>query len=212
VVGTRSTDGGATFTPPVPVADQRQANIPDLRAPALPSAEIAQDGTIYIAWADCRFTPSCSGNGMVYSSSADGIAWTAPAAIPVGPASATTSYFVPGLGVDAATAGSSTRLALVYYSIAARTCGSIVCAGIDAWLVTSADTGATWTKPQRLDTRTITPGWLARSDEGAFLGDYLSTAWVAGRPVPVFGLAATPGNGKLRQAIFATTRIAPQPG
>jgi hypothetical protein len=35
------------------------------------------------------------------------------------------------------------------------------------------------------------------------LGDYVATAFVNGRAVPVFALAAEPQSGSLRQAIFA---------
>ena len=41
------------------------------------------------------------------------------------------------------------------------------------------------------------------------LGDYVSTSWVGGRPVPVFSLAGAPVGGRYRQAIFATVRGAP---
>jgi hypothetical protein len=36
-----------------------------------------------------------------------------------------------------------------------------------------------------------------------FLGDYISTSFVRGRPVPVYSLAVAPWGGKLRQAIMA---------
>jgi hypothetical protein len=50
--------------------------------------------------------------------------------------------------------------------------------------------------------------WIADGEIGAFLGDYLSTSWVGGRPIPVFALAAPPVLGELRQAIYASPRIA----
>ena len=48
--------------------------------------------------------------------------------------------------------------------------------------------------------------WLPLAN-GRFLGDYISTSYVAGRPVPVFALAVAPWGGKLREAIMATVPV-----
>jgi hypothetical protein len=44
--------------------------------------------------------------------------------------------------------------------------------------------------------------WLPQAG-GRFLGDYISTSFVAGRAVPVYSLAVAPFGGELRQAIMA---------
>jgi hypothetical protein len=49
--------------------------------------------------------------------------------------------------------------------------------------------------------------WLADTGIGRFLGDYVSTSFVGGRPVPVFSLAGRPLRGEFRQAIVATTKL-----
>ena len=49
--------------------------------------------------------------------------------------------------------------------------------------------------------------WMADGEIGSFVGDYVSTSWVGGRPVPVVMLAGPPVDGELRQSIFAATRI-----
>jgi hypothetical protein len=43
--------------------------------PALSDAEDA-DGTIYLAWQDCRFRADCSANDVVMTTSSDGITWS----------------------------------------------------------------------------------------------------------------------------------------
>jgi hypothetical protein len=39
------------------------------------------------------------------------------------------------------------------------------------------------------------------------LGDYIALSYVRGRPVPVFALALDPLGDRLREAIYAATRI-----
>ena len=71
--------------------------------------------------------------------------------------------------------------------------------------VQSPDGGATWTKPLRLDVEPMQMDWLAEA-EGRMVGDYFSTAFVAGRIVPVFTLAIAPSTaGRLHEAIFAAS-------
>ena len=49
----------------------------NLRTSPLPSAEVAGDGKVYVAWQDCGFRSGCTSNDIVYSTSTDGVAWTA---------------------------------------------------------------------------------------------------------------------------------------
>src|SRR5262249_11679841 len=59
VLAATSTDGGASFSHDVQVADLTAAAVPDLRAPPLPSADAASDGRLFVAWQDCRFAENC---------------------------------------------------------------------------------------------------------------------------------------------------------
>jgi hypothetical protein len=93
-------------------------------------------------------------------------------------------------------------VAIVYYSLAATCPTGTACPRIDAWLATSVNGGAGWGAPRRLDAQPMQLTWLPRAG-GRFLGDYLSTSFVGGRPVPVFALAVAPWGGKLREAIMA---------
>ncbi len=189
-----STDGGATFAPSVHVADLTSATVPGMRAPPLPSAEVAADGRLFVAWHDCRLDPLCAQDRIVVTSSPDGQTWSPPT--PVAPAGRTVTQFVPGLGVDPATG----QLAVVYYTL--TDCNAADCPRIDVWLAISRNGGATWTAPRRLDAQSMQLDWLPRAG-ARFLGDYLSTSWVAGKAIPVYALAVQPWGGKLRQAIMA---------
>ena len=204
VLAATSRDGGASFAPSVHVSDLTAAEVPRFRAPPLPSADVSANGRLFVVWSDCRLDPSCERNRIVLSTSPDGQSWSSP--VPIAPAGATETQFVPGLGVDPSTSGAGQRAAVVYYGLS-RTCAKgVPCPRIDAWLVTSANGGARWGPPRRLDAQPMQIDWLPLAN-GRFLGDYLSTSYVAGRPVPVFALAVAPWGGKLREAIMATVPV-----
>jgi hypothetical protein len=141
-------------------------------------------------WHDCRFRPSCTANDIVLSTSTDGVTWSAPSRVTTGPSS-----FIPGLGADPATPG---RLGLVYAYFDARQ-------ALNVAFTQSRDGGKTWTRAQRLDAQPIQMSWLPRAEGGRMVGDYFSTAFAAGRVVPVYALAAAPANGRLREGIFAAS-------
>jgi hypothetical protein len=202
----RSTDGGLSFTTPVRVSRLDDEYARDVRAPSLPSSEVARDGTIYVVWGDCRFRDDCGANDAVLSTSPDGVRWSAPRPVPIESVSSNAQVFVPAVAVDPTTAGVRTRLAVAYYTLN----GDCVapCGGVDAGLIESADGGKTWGRPQRLTAETMKLDWIAETGTGHFLGDYISASYTGGRPVPVLAVASQPVLGEFRQAIFAGTRIA----
>ena len=189
IVALRSTDGGATWRSS-DIADLQSAANDPMRAIALPSVDVDSTGTIYAVWHDCRFRPSCTANDIVLSTSTDGVTWSAPSRVTTGPSS-----FIPGLGADPATPG---RLGLVYAYFDARQ-------ALNVAFTQSRDGGKTWTRAQRLDAQPIQMSWLPRAEGGRMVGDYFSTAFAAGRVVPVYALAAAPANGRLREGIFAAS-------
>ena len=201
----RSTDGGLSFSAPVRVSRLDEEYVRNMRAPSLPSSEVARDGTVYVVCSDCRFREECGANDAVISSSADGVRWSAPQPIPVESPSSGNHIFVPALAVDPTTSGARTRLAVAYYRLDVDCISP--CGGVDAGLIRSADGGRTWGAPQRLTAETMKLDWIALTGTGRFLGDYISTSYAAGRPVPVFAVASQPVFGELRQAIFAGTRV-----
>jgi hypothetical protein len=204
----RSLDGGVTFLAPLPIATLEANDVFDLRVPPLPSVAIDGDGTLYLAWSDCRFVSDCESNGIVVSRSRNGITWTAPARVPAGGRGSDVNHFLPGL----AATGSAphTKLALAYYSAPTRTGCNYVCqSSIDAWLSISGDGGETWRPPQRLNAESVRSTWLANTGLGRMLGDYISTSWVGGKPVPVFPLASAPIRAGFREEVFATQTVLP---
>ena len=55
----------------------------------------------YVSWSDCSFESGCSANDIVYSSSSDGIHWTAKMRIPLDPIGSGVDHFINGMGIDA---------------------------------------------------------------------------------------------------------------
>jgi hypothetical protein len=111
-----SNDGGASWSRSAKVAGIHFHDVAgNLRTSPLPTAEIAADGTVYVAWEDCRFRKSCRSNDIVFSTSTDAVTWSAPSRVPIDAVTSAADYFIPGLAVDPGSSGSSTRLALTYY-------------------------------------------------------------------------------------------------
>jgi hypothetical protein len=193
----RSTDGGATFAPQVGIAPIRRAPQTFLRAPSLPAAAVDASGRLYVAWADCAFRTGCDGNTVVLTTSVDGSTWTPLTRVP----GSGFDSFVPGIAADPSVPG---RLAVVTYVRKSISCSADACSyGV---AVTSSRTGgATWTKPQRLDTVSPRYTWIANAG-GQFVGDYVGAAFAGGRFVPVFALASAPlESGRLREYMLAAS-------
>jgi hypothetical protein len=195
----RSTDGGATFTRTTLATLTSASNSP-MRAISLPSLAIDGSGTLFAAWADCRFRPSCDANDIVVSSSSNGVDWTQPVRVPVAATSSTLDAMIPGIGADPSRPG---RLGLVYAYYTPGSCAKGACM-LGIGFVQSPDGGASWSRPLRLDALPMCLTWLAQA-EGRMVGDYFATAFAGGRVVPVFALAIPPTGGRLHEAIFAAS-------
>jgi hypothetical protein len=192
----RSADGGATFGGGVPIASATWTRPGAMRAIPLPSGAVDANGTLDVAWHDCRFQPGCAGNDIVLSTSADGTSWSAPVPVTHGG----TDHFLTGLDADPSRPG---RLALVYELFQPGSCAHGDCR-LGAAFTTSSDGGATWSAPLRLDAQPFSQDWIAAAG-GRMVGDYFSTSFVGDRVVPVFTLAAPPLRGRFREAIFAAS-------
>ena len=203
----RSVDGGLTFEAARPIAELFTEDVTGIRSPPFVSADVDSGGTIYATWSDCRFSAQCTANSIVLSTSRDGVTWTSPRRVPFGRTETGLDRFVPALAVDPATSGARARVAIAAYS-AVQAQGCVPCEAVDAFLVTSVDGGRTWQQPQRINAESMSPTWIAETNLGRMLADYISVSFIGGRPVPVLSLAAEPAGGRFRQAIFATTRVA----
>lgn len=197
-----STDGGDTWSSPItisPVTDHQVAG--NLRTSALPSAQLDATGTVYVTWQDCRFRTNCASNDLVLSTSTDGIIWTTPARVPIDATTSTVDHFIPGLGVNPATSGTSAHLTLTYYFYPVSNCGTTCSLGLG--YVSSQDGGQTWSAPTQL-VGGMSLTWLPNTFSGLMVADYISTSYANGKAFGVFAVANPPNGTVLNEAIYTT--------
>lgn len=181
-----STDGGQTYTGPSTVSSQTDHGVVDFRTEPLPSAETDAKGRVYLVWQDCRFRAGCAANDVVMSTSKNGKKWTKVVRVPIDPVGSSVDHFLPGIGVDRTTSGSSAHLALTYYYYPKASCSVSTCK-LFAGYVSSTNGGSTWTAPTRL-LGPIKLAWLPDAG-GRFVGDYISTSIVGGDALTVIANA-----------------------
>jgi hypothetical protein len=198
-----SSDGGATWGGVVQVAAvSDHAVAGGLRSDALPSAQEDAAGNIYVIWQDCRFRTNCASNDLVMSTSADGTTWTTPARIPIDPTTSTVDHFIPGLGIDPATAGGTAHLGLTYYYYPQVNCTATTCA-LYAGFISSLDGGSTWSAATPL-TGPMSLSWLPNTVSGRMVADYIATSFAGGKAYGFFAAAKANSGTTFNEAIYTT--------
>jgi hypothetical protein len=200
-----STDGGASWNATTLISPIHHSGAAgSLREPSLPSAGVDASGTVYVAWADCRFRPSCTGNDIVVAKSTSETAWAAPVRVPIAPVSGAGDYFVPGLGVDGSTSGATARIGLSYYYYPNSSCTASTCR-LDAGFISSVNGGTSWSAAAQL-AGPMKLSWLPNTAEGRMFGDYISTAVLAGgNAYPVLPVAKARAGSTFHQAMYVPT-------
>jgi len=189
VVASRSSDGGATFSAPVEIARLNAGpRVRGLRAPSLPSVATSSAGELVAVWSDC-VQSGCEARSILLTRSPDGVTWSEPTPLPLGPG----DHVLPSVAVEPG----SGRLALADY-----TSPPLACCDLVAQVASSVD-GTSW-QVRRASVRPMKPSWLALTEGGAFLGDYVATVFARGRALSLVPLAVPPlKSGARRQALFA---------
>jgi hypothetical protein len=180
-----STNGGVSWSGVTTIATvKHKSPAGSLREGPLPSAEIDGAGTVYVAWADCRFIRSCKANDIVltHSTNATGTTWSAITRIPIDGTGSGVNHVLPGLAVNKATSGASAQLGLTYYYFPK---GS---SSLSVGFVSSTDGGAHWSAATSLASGMPTT-WAANTSQGRMVGDYISTSF---------------GSDNLAHGVFAT--------
>ena len=185
-----STDGGASYTGPHTAATITwHSPAGDIRNDPLPSAEIDAAGTVYIVWEDCRFRTGCARNDIVMTTTTDGLTFTPVVRIPIDRRSSTRDHFIPGIGVEPGTSGSTAHLGLTYYFYPQSSCTTSP-GQLDVGFVQSTNGGANWTKA-KLVIGPLTLTWLPHTNQGYMVGDYISTSYIGSKAFPVVADATT---------------------
>jgi BNR repeat-like domain len=210
IIAFRSTNGGASWGNATTVTSIPSHDVAgNLRSGPLPSAEVDGAGKVYVVWQDCRFRSGCSANDIVMTTSGDGVTWSQVVRIPIHSTGSTFDHFIPGIAVDRSSSGSSARLGLAYYYYPNTSCTTSTCQ-LDAGFVSSADGGQTWTTPVQL-AGPLRTTWLANTNQGFMVGDYISTSFASGSARPVFASATAPSGGVFAEAMFTSPAGAATP-
>ena len=196
-----STNGGTSWSGATTIASLDTYFEPaNIRTSPLPSAEIDGKGTVYVAWQDCRFESGCSANDIVYSTSSDGTHWSAVQRIPSDPVGSGIDHFIPGIAVDKATSGSSAHIAVTYYTFSNASCTTNC--QLSVGYISSTNAGTSWSASQKL-TGPMQLSWLASTNQGNMVGDYISTSINAnGTAFPAFAVAHKPKGSTLLESMF----------
>jgi hypothetical protein len=200
-----STDGGQTWGNLAVIDNVKShGNSGGLRTSPLPSAEIAADGTVYVAWQDCRFRARCSANDIVFSKSSDGVNWSDTARIPIADTSGDPDdHFIPGIAVDPATSGANTHLALTYYFYDDANCTPDTCE-LQAGTISSSDGGGHWGGQDTVGP-SMTLDQIAATSQGRMVGDYISTSFLpSGQYTTAVAIGKRPtGNKAFNEGMYA---------
>jgi hypothetical protein len=196
---TVSTNGGAKFGNAFVITSISAAPDPgNIRAGALPSAEISGDGKIYVTWEDCRFRAGCPNagtpNDLVYITSTNGTTWSAVQRIPIDPVTSTVDHFLPGIGVDRNTSGANIHVGVTYYFYPNVNCTEATCQ-LSVGYISSTNGGSSWSVATQL-AGPMTMSWLPNTSQGRMVGDYISTSYGSdGLAHGVFAVANAPTAG-----------------
>jgi hypothetical protein len=209
VAAFRSTDGGATWSKEVPISRiSFHPNSGGLRTSPLPTAEIDATGNAYVAWEDCRFEAKCAANDIVFSTSADGVQWSAVSRVPTDAVGAGVDHFIPGLGVDPATSGAGAHLALTYYFYPDAACTAATCQ-LDVGFVSSPNGGASWSASTAL-AGPMSLADIAATSQGPMVGDYISTSFNStGTAATVFAIGKPHTGAVFDEGMWAPTSPLP---
>jgi hypothetical protein len=203
-----STDGGASWTKGVEVSSIRFHPVAGgLRTSPLPSAEVDAAGRVFVAWEDCRFRARCVSNDIVFSTSTDGVNWSATARVPIDPVTSSADHFIPGLAVDPTTSGSSTHLALTFYFYPNAACGGAC--RLEVGCISSPDAGAHWGPATQL-AGPMALSEIANTSQGPMVGDYISTSFAGGLATTVFAVGLQqPSATTFDEAMYAPSSPRP---
>jgi hypothetical protein len=142
------------------------------------------------------------------STSTDGAVWSMATRIPIDATTSTVDHFIPGLGVDRTTSGSTARLGLTYYFYPDTNCTASTCQ-LFVGFVSSRNGGSTWSAVTTL-AGPMTLDGLAASGLGKMVGDYISTSFAGGTAHPLY-IVSSPidlgGALGLNQGLYTATLI-----
>jgi hypothetical protein len=206
----RSLNGGQSWTGTTNITATQVHDVAgNIRHGPIPSSDVDAGGRVYVVWHDCRFRSGCTSNDIVMTTSTDGVNWTPVVRIPIDAVNSGREHFIPGLAVDQTTSGATARLALTYYYYPVASCTGDGCE-LRVGFISSENGGQTWSAPSDL-VGIMRPSWLANTNQGRMVGDYISSSFANGQAVSIYSRAQAPAGSVFNQFISATRHTAGQP-
>lgn len=190
-----STNGGSSWSAITTITTIKHHRVAgSLREGPLPSAEVDGAGTVYVAWADCRFRTSCGKNDIVitHSTNATGTTWATITRVPIDSTTSKIDHFIPGLTVNKATSGSTAQLGITYYFYAPSS------TSLQVGFISSTNAGSTWSAPTTVfgGSSAFPTTWTATTSQGRMVGDYISSSYGTDNLAHgVYDVAYTPTTG-----------------
>jgi hypothetical protein len=187
----RSTDGGATWSKPVIVAQQNVGSVtiaghPVRSSDQLPEFTVSPDGNLYAVWQEASFNAAGSSK-IAFSESTDGgLHWTTPIRIDQSPGE--TPAFTPQMHVAA-----DGTVGVVYYDLESATSAQ---PGLtDTFIVhchAACADAASWTSGGETKVSTTGPFDMTQAPDagGYFVGDYDGLTSFGTTFVPFYDVAA----------------------
>jgi hypothetical protein len=200
----RSTDKGSTWSRVIDISTDQSVGVsdPDTGAPVrtgagLPSVAVAPDGTVYVAWADSRFSGGARDDIALSKSTDGGLSWSEP--VKVNKTPAPVAAFGPAVDVSA-----NGTVAVTYYDFRNNTSDPATLP-TDDWIVYSTDGGTTFGDEQRLTPASfdMDSAPVAPASRGHFVGDYQGLTHFGNTFLPLF-VAANNGNAANPTDVFFT--------
>ncbi len=177
-----STNGGSSWGASVTIASApSRGEDGGLRSAGLPSAAMDGGGTIYMSWPDCSFRSGCSENDIVYSTSTDGVHWSAKQRVPIDPVNSTVDHFINGIGIDPNTAGNTASIGVNYYFYPNGNCNNSC--SLREGYIQSSDGGQTWSTATQLGAP-MQLTWLPNTFSGYMVADYTASRVVQRQELP----------------------------
>jgi hypothetical protein len=120
--------------------------------------------------------------------------------VPIDPVNSGIDHFIPGLAVDKSTSGSSAHIAVAYYYFPNASCTTDC--QLDVGYISSINGGATWSTSTQL-AGPMNPTWLANTNQGYMVGDYISTSIASnGVAFPAFAVASAPNGSVFNEETY----------
>jgi hypothetical protein len=195
-----SSNGGGSWSAAISISNApSHGEAGGIRSAGLPSTAIDGAGKVYVSWPDCRFETNCAANDIVYSSSTDGVHWSAVVRVPINPVNSGVDHFILGMGIDPKTSGNSAHMAITYYYYPVSNCGNSC--QLFAGFTLSKDGGQTWTAGRQLS-NAMQLSWLPNTFSGLMVADYVATVYSGGRAFPIYVIAHQKAGNLFQQGVY----------